>query len=90
MLYCRRDDIDETLIVMPEPGAELKFSDYKAMEYAPFVVYADFEALTTPIDQQRNNTTLYQQHVPCSVGLFVKSRCQLIPDSPYMSHRGED
>ena len=38
------------------------------------MIYADFESLTTTMDQmQSRNTRAYQHHVPCSVGLQLVS-----------------
>ena len=53
--HCRRSDFDNIVVYMPKAGTMLKFEnkEWKALVYAPFVVYADFESLTIPIDRVR-------------------------------------
>ena len=88
--YCTRDDFVREMLTMPKPGDTLKFRDWKALEFVPFVVYADFESLTVPIDEQRGEVQTYQEHVPCSVGWKLISRCISIPSLPYEHYTGPD
>ena len=39
----------EQSIKMPEVGSKIKFTNYNKQMQAPFVIYADFEAITEPI-----------------------------------------
>ena len=40
----------------------------------PFIIYADFEAYTTKIDEpQHGNTKMYQRHVPSGFGYMIVS-----------------
>lgn len=53
-------EVDETV---------LKFKNKNNKFKAPFVIYADFEALTKPvedIDNENNKTVIYQKHEPIS------------------------
>jgi len=70
--------------VFPEGGddAEVKFRSVRKQLRQPFVIYADFECLTTAYNEMRanmddtnaqSNTNYYQKHIPSSVGLKVVS-----------------
>ena len=56
-------------IEMPEVGATIEFKNYFKKLKAPYVIYADFECLTVPIDVKSKSTkattTSYQNHRPC-------------------------
>lgn len=68
---------DAVKIEMPNDQQKwLKFENYNHKERHPFVVYADFECLTTPIETCQPNidtsyTTAYQHHIPCAIGYQV-------------------
>ena len=59
----------------------------------PFVVYADFECLTTPTGKSKgdrgHSTFNYQDHIPCTVGFKLVS---MLPQTaqPYKAHHGAD
>ena len=88
--YCTRDDFSREMLMMPKPGDTLKFSDWKALEFVPFVVYADFECLTVPIEERRGNVQSYQEHVPCSVGWKFVSRSYAEHTGEYQHYTGPD
>lgn len=80
-------------IVMPETKeAEMKFSSHKALLRRPFVIAADFECLTMPIENSvptTKSTFLYQKHIPFAVAFTTV--CSF--DDKYNnfhSHHGED
>ena len=51
---------------------EVSFKSTKKKLPMPFIIYADFEAYTTKINEsQLGNTTLYQRHVPSDSGYMV-------------------
>ena len=62
---------------LPEPDeSNLQFTDYHKGLKVPFVIYADFESITQPIEQvQREQTKSYtdgyQLHVPCGFAYKV-------------------
>ena len=63
----------EQAIKMPDKGSKVKFTNYNKQLEAPFVIYADFEAITEKIDTTRpspnsSSTTKYQQHTDCGYG----------------------
>lgn len=68
---------DAVKIEMPnEDNKWLFFKNFINKERHPFVVYADFEALTCPIDTCQPDpavsyTNAYQNHVPCAIGFQV-------------------
>ena len=60
-------------IRMPEKGEKLYFKNYHKQLTIPFVIYADFEAITEKVDscKQNNDTSYtenYQRHNACSYG----------------------
>jgi hypothetical protein len=58
---------------MPQEGDILKFEGWRKTQRLPFVIYADFEALLLPIEQQHgSNTRTFQQHRAMSYGFIVK------------------
>ena len=59
----------------PKPeDKEVSFENTKKQLPMPFIIYADFEAYTTKIDEpQHGNTTMYQRHVPSGFGYMVVS-----------------
>ena len=77
---------------MPEVGATIEFKNHFKKLKAPYVIYADFECLTVPIDVKSKSTkattTLYQNHRPCG---FMINVVNAITGSsePYL-YRGED
>lgn len=61
-------------IQMPEPGSKIKFTNHQKQMLAPFVIYADFEALTEKIsgcepNSVKSHTDKYQQHTSCGYGI---------------------
>ena len=62
---------------MPEKGTMLSFKNHQRKMRVPFVVYADFEALTKGISTCSPNDTSsytkqYQKHTPCSFSYYIK------------------
>ena len=63
----------EQSIKMPEVGSKIEFKNYNKQMQAPFVIYADFEAITEPIhgcnqSNQQSFTEAYQKHTDCGYG----------------------
>ena len=79
-------------IEMPKAGETIEFKNHFKRLKAPFVIYADFECLTVPIDVKSKSakakTTSYQNHRPCG---FMINVVNAITGSsePYL-YRGED
>ena len=66
---CRQ--ISDVKPIMPKAEeSTVEFNNIEKQYRAPFVIYADFEALTEPIDKVSRNpensyTDAYQKHTPC-------------------------
>ena len=71
---------------MPDKDTYIEFEKYNTKLPCPFVIYVDFECLTTNSNNGKKGT--YQKHKPCGYMLNVVSRidntCKLY------SYRGED
>ena len=83
----------QPVVTMPPAGSHLSFQNDRYMQRIPFVVFADFECLTTRIgdpDGESRKTKPYQSHVPCSVGLFVSSTMQGGDAFEYEWYTGKD
>ena len=61
----------EQAIKMPEPGSKIAFTNYRKQLPAPFVIYADFEAITEKVSQKKSKTEKYQKHTACGYGYKV-------------------
>ena len=64
-------------VEMPEEGSTLAFTSFNRSMRVPFVVYADFECITKPIDTCESNpessyTKQYQKHKPSSFCYYIK------------------
>ena len=74
---CSGSDI--TRGILPKKGENiLKFKNYRHFIRAPYVIYADFEALTSLLPKAMNNpdksfTSNYQLHEACSFAYKVVS-----------------
>ena len=67
MEYCEKHDVAK--VVMPKMGKKLKFEHFYMLMRVPFIVYADFEAFTKPIDTLIQNTVL-----PCHIKNIFQAR----------------
>ena len=61
----------EQAIKMPEPETKISFTNYRKQLPAPFVIYADFEAITEKVSQKKSQTEQYQKHTACGYGYKV-------------------
>lgn len=75
---CRESD--GCCVELPSKGSYLSWLTHSGLSkkkiQCPYAIYADFEALTCPyVDDKEveNNTERYQQHVPCSYGIYATS-----------------
>ena len=79
-------------IKMPEPGSEIAFKNYHKQLPAPFVIYADFEAITEKVSEnapQKSYTEQYQKHTACGYGYKVVCCYDDKFSKPIKIHRGE-
>jgi len=84
-------------ITMPAERSKIYFKNHHKMQPVPFVIYADFEAITEKIDtctyQPPNNksyTTAYQSHRACGFGYKVVCHYDQSCSKPVEVYRGED
>ena len=79
----------EQAIKMPEPGSKIAFKNYRKQLPAPFVIYADFEAITEKVSQKKSHTEQYQKHTACGYGYKVVCCYDDNFSKPIKIHRGE-
>ena len=82
-------------IEMPQPGSKVQFHNYQNRLPVPFVIYADFEALTRKIDScspQGDNsyTQAYQKHEACGFGYKVVCHYDQKYSKPAVIYRGKN
>ena len=56
---------------MPKKAEYVKFKNFERKIKSPFIIYADFEKILAPEDNEKKNlsesyTSKYQKHVACS------------------------
>ena len=82
-------------IKMPEAGSKIYFQNHKKMLPVPFVIYADFEAITERINScqpsdDKSYTSTYQSHKACGYGYKLVCRYDENYSKPEKIYRGED
>ena len=85
----------EQAIKMPEKGDKVYFKNHHKQLSVPFVIYADFEAITEKVDScQPNNeksyTEAYQNHKDCGYGYKVVCCYDDKYSKPVQIYRGEN
>ena len=79
---------------LPEPGETISFKNFKKSMRVPFVIYADFEAVTEKIDSaapnpEKSYTEKYQKHTPSGFCYYVKKDDEENYAEPVV-YRGKD
>ena len=82
-------------IEMPKEGSQVYFWNHKKRLPVPFVIYADFEALTRKIDScspegNKSYTQAYQKHEPSGFGYKVVCHYDQKYSKPTVIYRGEN
>ena len=82
-------------IEMPKRGSQVYFCNYNKQLPVPFVIYADFEALTRKIDScspvgDKSYTRAYQKHEPSGFGYKVVCHYDQKYSKPAVIYRGEN
>ena len=82
-------------IEMPQPGSKVFFYQHQKQLPVPFVIYADFEAITEKIDscsppQHKSYTQSYQKHKPSGFGYKVVCHYDQKYSKPAVIYRGEN
>ena len=76
-------------IKMPEPGSKISFTNFRKQLSAPFIIYADFEAITEKVSQKKSHTEQYQKHTACGYGYKVVCCYDDKFSKPIKIYRGE-
>ena len=89
---CQRIGQTAVRVEMPQEG-KFTFQNHHKQLPAPYIIYADFEALTTKVegpelDPTKSNTRRTQHHEACSY-CYVKVRCDGQTEAP-VEYRGPD
>ena len=93
ILYCSNN---ETVSVkMPEEGTMLYFKNYEKQLPMPFVVYADFECFTKPMNTCKPNpkesfSYNYQKHEPSGFCIYIKGIDPKITFKPIIYTKNND
>jgi len=89
--HCKRPNFSSVIYTLPAEGAknaELRFTNFRYMTRAPFVIYADFESNLSPIDQQTDATRLTQHHHVCAAAAILVSTVPEL-NNKIIEHAGE-
>ena len=81
-------------IEVPKPGETITFKNFNKSMRVPFVIYADFEAITEKIvsatpNPEKTYTEKYQKHTPSGYCYYVKCKGEEKYPEPVV-YRGED
>ena len=82
-------------IEMPKEGSQVYFHNYQKRLPVPFIIYADFEAITRKIDScsprgDKSYTQAYQKHEASGFGLKVVCHYDQKYSKPAVIYRGEN
>ena len=82
-------------IKMPGKGHHVNFKNYHKQMPAPFVIYADFEAITEKVhgclpNNEKSYTEAYQKHIDCGYGYKVVCHFNDEFSKPVQVYRGEN
>ena len=83
------------VVKMPEKGKNiLQFDNFHKQQQVPFVIYADFEAITEKIsncqpDDNQSYTNAYEKHTDCGYGYTVVCCYDDKYSKPLIIYRGE-
>ena len=85
----------EQAIKMPKEGDKVHFRNFQKQQAAPFVIYADFEALLEKVDScqpsdKKSYTEARQKHTDCGYGYKVVCCYDDEYSKPVQVYRGEN
>ena len=85
----------EQAIKMPKEGDEVHFRNFQKQQAAPFVIYADFEAILEKVDScqpsdKKSYTEAHQKHTDCGYGYKVVCCYDDEYSKPVQIYRGEN
>ena len=74
---------------MPCKNKNIFFENYHKQLMAPFVIYADSECITVPVNEKHgNNTVAYQEHKACGYGYKIVYQIDDKYSNPTKIYRG--
>ncbi|XP_057296278.1 uncharacterized protein LOC130625239 [Hydractinia symbiolongicarpus] len=89
--YCKNNEAAK--IKLPKEGSTVKFINGQYQLKAPFIMYADFEALSKEVSEEEKNsgssTEKVGKHIPTGFCCYSKFAHGEVPD-PLTLYRGED
>ena len=56
-MFCSMPNMCNQVYILPDAGTDIHFKNVRYQQWGPFVIYADFEALTTPCDIKTSEST---------------------------------
>ena len=82
-------------IKMPKKGDKVYFKNHHKQQSVPFVIYADFEAITEKVqgcqpNNEKSYTEAYQKHTDCGYGYKVVCCYDNKYSKPIQIYRGEN
>ena len=87
---CTRENFISNVRVLPETGSSIKFTNWKFITMAPFVIYADLESVLTEVDITHGKTHLYQKHKCCAASAVIRSAKLAEMDGKFFLFTGEN
>jgi len=88
---CSRSDFDSVIYRFPPPQTLIKFTQIKYQLKAPFVIYADFECILKPNNENPNrhaHSHAYSEHNVCASAFYICSSNEEIYPSQYQHYDG--
>ena len=90
-LLCTRENFTNMIYTMPPEGSSLKYKNIRYELMCPFIIIADSECYTQPINKRTAHTTYFQKHIPCAIGFkLVAPQFPELNEQPYEEYTGDD
>ena len=70
---CTLENFISNVHILREPGTSLKFTNWKLITMAPFVIHAELESVLAAVDISDGKTHLYQKHNCCAASAVIRS-----------------
>ena len=87
---CTRENFISNVHILPEPGSSIKFTNWKYITMAPFVIYADLESVLADVDISHSKTCLYQKHKCFAASAIIRSEKCAEMDGKFCLFTGEN
>ena len=87
---CTRENFISNVHILPESASSIKFTNWKYITMAPFVIYADLESVLADVDISHGKTRLYQKHKCCAASAIIRSEKVAEMDGTFCLFTGEN